>query len=102
MVRGDVNATSPLSAHKMPPLMQVGAQSAKSASEDPKFEQFRLELEEHFNQETRSKKRIHELEQKQETAKLNIVNKNNEITILQTKENISIMTMDQKGPIETS
>lgn len=30
----------------------------------------------------RSKKRIHELEQKQETAKLSIINKNNEIKAL--------------------
>ena len=77
----------------MPPLPQAtGAQPAKSGGGggpagplDARFEKFKKDIEEHFKQETRSKKRIHELEQKQETAKLNIVNKNNEIAKLQLR-----------------
>lgn len=46
----------------MPPIFQ--SPPAKTASLDPKFEKFKQEIEEHFTQETRSKKRIHELEQK--------------------------------------
>ena len=49
---------------------------------DPAFTKYKEQIEAHFNQETRSKKRIHELEQKQETAKLSVINKNNEIKAL--------------------
>ena len=31
---------------------------------DPLYDRFKKEIDHHFNQETRSKKRIHELEQK--------------------------------------
>ena len=71
---------------------------------DARFEKFKKDIEEHFKQETRSKKRIHELEQKQETAKLNIVNKNNEIAKLQlgTQQQNSEAAREETGPIETS
>ena len=89
---GQLHPTSPSSLGQMPPLPQAtGAQPAKSGGGGPagpldaRFEKFKKDIEEHFKQETRSKKRIHELEQKQETAKLNIVNKNNEIAKLQLR-----------------
>ena len=83
MVKTDVSLPPPINPNRgMPALPQVN-KSTKATNNDPLFEKFKKEIDEHFNQETRSKKRIHELEQKQETSKLTIVNKNNEITAVQ-------------------
>ena len=72
-----------LQAQSIPALHQT---PSAAAAVDPVFTKWKTAVETHFNGETRSKKRIHELEQKQETAKLGIVNKNNEIkTIRATK-----------------
>ena len=67
---------------------------------DPRYEQFKRDINKHFNEETRSKKRIHELEQKQETAKLTIVNKNNEIAQLQAQRDKN--RSDLANPLESS
>ena len=79
LVRQEGGTASP---SRMPALTQNQSPSTKSAdyNNDPHFVKYKREIDDHFTQETRSKKRIHELEQKQETAKLTIVNKNNEIT----------------------
>jgi hypothetical protein len=46
------------------------------------LEKFKDELNNHFADEIKSKKRIHELEQKMETAALSIVSKRNELSQL--------------------
>lgn len=89
----------------MPALPAPHGQSTKAAAYEPhdaRFETFKKEIDEHFKQETRSKKRIHELEQKQETAKLTIVNKNNEIAELVKKMGAEEPAIDSKMPLETS
>ena len=63
-------------------LPTVGDRTSTVNHHDPAFTKYNEQIEAHFNQETRSKKRIHELEQKQETAKLSVINKNNEIKAL--------------------
>jgi hypothetical protein len=57
------------------------------AREPPSFntadlDKFKDELNNHFADEIKSKKRIHELEQKMETAALSIVSKRNELSQL--------------------
>lgn len=63
-------------------LPTVNERTSSVNHHDPAFTKYKEQIEAHFNQETRSKKRIHELEQKQETAKLSVINKNNEIKAL--------------------
>lgn len=45
-------------------LPAVAETSTTITNHDPNFKKYKEQIELHFNQETRSKKRIHELEQK--------------------------------------
>ena len=63
MVRLDTGgALSPASVHRMPALANGPGSAAKASMADPRFDKLKQEILDHFNQETRSKKRIHELE----------------------------------------
>ena len=68
--------------HSVDALPSLKPLTSKNRENEPDFLRLKDEIEKHFLMETKSKKRIHELEQKQETAKLSIINKNNEVLSL--------------------
>ena len=63
------------------------------------LEKFKDDLNTHFADEIKAKKRIHELEQKMETAALSIVSKRNELSQLikeKGKDNIQVKIINEE------
>jgi chromosome segregation ATPase len=63
------------------------------------LERLKDELNGHFAEEIKAKKRIHELEQKMETAAMSILSKKNELAILMRekgKDNIQVKIINEE------